>query len=85
MLEKELEAIENKVKEKSLKAAQNPGQIWYVEIEYEGPDLKEDTSFNIYFQDKYADQKVPNREYFFNILNTIHPQYLNQIMTHASE
>jgi len=28
---------------------------------------------------------VPNREYFFNILNTVYPQYLNQIMKHASE
>ena len=37
------------------------------------PDLKEDPTFNIYFQDKYADQKVQNMEYFFNILNTFYP------------
>ena len=34
-------------------------------------DLKEDTGFNIYFQDEYANEKAPCREYFFNILNTV--------------
>ena len=48
-------------------------------------DLKDDASFNVYFQDSYQDQKGPNRKYFFDILNTIYPDYLNQIMTHASK
>lgn len=47
-------------------------------------DLKDDAAFSIYFQDKYADQKLPHREYFFNILNTIYPDYLKSVMDHAS-
>ena len=49
------------------------------------PTLKDDDEFNVYFQDKYPDDKGPNREYFFNILNTVHPEYLGQITEHASK
>ena len=38
-----------------------------------------------YFPDKYPAGKGPPREYFFNILNTIHPDYLAQVMGHANE
>ena len=47
-------------------------------------DLSTDKAFNIYFQDKYQDSKGPNREFFMNILNSIYPDYLSQVMTHAS-
>ena len=43
-----------------------------------------DAFFNIYFQDNYADQKAPNREYFFNILNTVYPEYLKSVINHAA-
>ena len=48
-------------------------------------DLKADDEFNLYFQDDYANEKGPNREYFFNILNTVHFDYLNQVMQHAAK
>ena len=48
-------------------------------------DLKDDGAFNAYFQEKYADQKVPNWEYFFNILNTVYLEYLKSIVDHARE
>ena len=48
-------------------------------------DLKDDAAFNVYFQDTYVDQKAPNREYFFNILNTIYPEYLKNIVDHARD
>ena len=48
-------------------------------------DLKDDGAFNVFFQDKYPDEKGPNREYFFNILNTVYPEYLKQIMDHAAK
>ena len=38
----------------------------------------------LYFQDRYPNDKGPCREYFFNILNTIYPQYLEQVLSHAS-
>ena len=48
-------------------------------------DLKDDENFNVYFHDEYANEKGPNREYFFNILNTVYPEYLEQVMAHASK
>ena len=49
------------------------------------PELKKDGVFMSYFPDKYPAGKAPPREYFFNLLNTIHPEYLKQIMSHASK
>ena len=46
-------------------------------------DLKADAAFNIHFQDSYPDDKGPCHKYFFDILNTIHPSYMSQIMEHA--
>ena len=37
------------------------------------------------FPDKYPAGKSPPREYFFNVLNTLYPDYLQQIMSHANE
>ena len=47
-------------------------------------DLKDDDKFRLYFQDSYANDRNPCREYFFNILNTIYPAYLLKIMNHAA-
>ena len=38
-----------------------------------------------FFPDKYPKDKGPPREYFFNILNTIHPDYLANLMQHANK
>ncbi len=48
-------------------------------------DLKDDPDFNVYFQESYVDDKGPNRKYFFDVLNTIYPEYLSKIMAHASQ
>ena len=42
-------------------------------------------NINLIGTDKYEDTKGPNREFFFNILNTVYPDYLSQIMAHASK
>ena len=49
------------------------------------PDLKKDPEFASYFPSVYAQDKGPPRDYFFNIMNTIHPEYLQKIMVHANE
>jgi len=36
-------------------------------------DLKQDKDFNVFFQDDYPKDKTPNHDYFFNILNSVHP------------
>ena len=40
-------------------------------------EFKTDEKFMRFFADKYPDGKGPSREYFFNILNTIYPDYLD--------
>ena len=47
------------------------------------PMMKEDKSFMRYFPAKLPKGRVPDREYFFNILNTFHEPYLDQIIQHA--
>ena len=48
-------------------------------------DMQTDAQFKLYFQDEYTKDKGPCREYFFNILNTIYPDYLQTVMAHASK
>ena len=48
-------------------------------------DLKKDADFAQYFPATYAKDKGPPRDYFFNVLNTVHPEYLQKIMAHANE
>ena len=37
-----------------------------------------------YFPDELPKGRNPGREYFFNILNTLRPQYVSRLITHAS-
>ena len=47
--------------------------------------LKEDDDFMMYFPDKLPKGRNPGREYFFNILNTLKPEYLAHLIEHASK
>ena len=38
-----------------------------------------------YFPTKFPKDKGPPRKYFFDILNTLQPDYLKQVMTHANK
>jgi len=49
------------------------------------PQFKKDPVFMSYFPDKLPKGKGPPRDYFFNILNTLHPEYLQQVMAHANK
>ena len=46
--------------------------------------MKKDAEFCSYFPSKFPKDKGPSREYFFNILNTLQPEYLAKLMAHAS-
>lgn len=48
------------------------------------PMFVKDKEFAQYFPDKYPKDKGPPRDYFFDILNTVYPEYLKQIMGHAA-
>ena len=49
------------------------------------PAMRQDKAFNKYFQDEYPKEKAPPREYFFNVLNTLYPDYLTQLRDNASK
>lgn len=49
------------------------------------PQFSKDKEFTQYFPDKFPKDKGPPRQYFFDILNTVYPEYLQQIMGHASK
>ena len=48
------------------------------------PMLQSDEKFMRYFPKKMAKGRVPDREYFFNLVNTFQPSYLQQIIKHAN-
>ena len=49
------------------------------------PSFQHDPVFKSYFPDKFPKGKGPPRDYMFNILNTLYPDYLKEIMQHANE
>ena len=49
------------------------------------PDLKKDGDFMQYFPSVYPKGRGPPRDYFFNILNTLKPDYLQQLLDHANK
>ena len=48
------------------------------------PMMKEEKEIIMYFPSKLPKGRVPDREYFFNILNTFQPLYVDQIIQHAN-
>jgi len=49
------------------------------------PEFKKDADFCAFFPAVFPKGKGPPREYFFDILNTLYPEYLAKIMQHANE
>ena len=49
------------------------------------PMMKEDKEFMQFFPSKMAKGRVPDREYFMNILHTVKGDFLQQLMKHAHE
>ena len=49
------------------------------------PEFQKDKVLARYFPDNFADSKGPSRKYFFDVLNTVYPDYLEKIMAHANE
>ena len=47
------------------------------------PMFAKDAEMMSYFPSKYPKGKGAPRKYFFDILNTLHPDYLQQVMSHA--
>ena len=49
------------------------------------PMMKNDEEVVKYFPTKMAKGRVPDREYFFNIVNTFHGEYLKKLIRYASD
>lgn len=48
-------------------------------------DMRDDVVFMRYFPDKLPKGRQPDRDYFFNILMTVHGNFLTQVIEHASK
>ena len=47
--------------------------------------FKHDKEFMSHFPDHLPQGKLPDRQYFFNILNTLHEDYTQQLLKHAAD
>ncbi len=49
------------------------------------PMMKTDAQIMMYFPSKMAKGRVPDREYFFNVVNTFHSDFVKNLIDHANE
>ena len=49
------------------------------------PDLRGDPTFMQYMPDQLPKGRNCDREYFFDVLHTVHAEYLEALITHAAE
>ena len=48
------------------------------------PKFHGDSEIMKYLQDEYPKNRYPDRAYFFTILNTVHPEYVSNMIAHAN-
>ena len=48
------------------------------------PKFLGDSEVMQYLQDEYPKNRYPDRTYFFTILNTVHPEYMRDMIAHAN-
>ena len=49
------------------------------------PKFKEDADVMSYLPDRLPSGKLPDRTYFFNVLNTVRPEYVKEMVEHANK
>lgn len=49
------------------------------------PMMKDDEKISKFFPTKMAKGRMPDREYFYNIVNTFHHDYLAELLRHANK
>ena len=49
------------------------------------PQFKKDPIIMSYFPDHYPANKGPPRDYFFNILNSLQPEYVSELLSYANK
>ena len=48
------------------------------------PKFHGDSEVMQYLQDEYPKNRYPDRTYFYTILNTVHPEYVRDLIAHAN-
>ena len=48
------------------------------------PEMQGAIGFNKYFPDKLPKGRLPNRDYFFNVMNTVNTEYVSALIKHAN-
>ena len=72
------------MKKADVKAVQVP-QYDELSVRNLWPEMKKDAHFLSFFPTKYPKDKGPPRDYFFDVLNTLYPEYLQQLMSNANQ
>ena len=49
------------------------------------PDMKNHEEFMKFFPSKFPAGRLPDRSYFFNIMNTVMEDYVTQMIKHANK
>ena len=49
------------------------------------PLMQKDVAFMMYMPDPTADGRFPEREYFWNVLNTLQTAYVQRLLEHANQ
>ena len=49
------------------------------------PKVKDDPEVKRFMPDRFPQGKLPDRDYFFNVLNTVHPDYVSKMVEHANK
>ena len=49
------------------------------------PQMQDNEEFMQYFPSKFTKNRLPDREYFYNIMNTVQGEYLQALTKHAHD
>ena len=80
---KQVFANEKKLLKMSMLRSVNVPKFDEVSVKKIWPMIKEDPDVLIYFPDEYPKGREPDRQYTFNVLNTIRPEFLKNAIEHA--
>ena len=82
---KQILAEEKQLLKKSNVVTRKVPQYEELSVKALWPQVQGDEDVSKYFPDQFAVGKGPGRDYFFNVLNTVQPDFLNQIISHANK
>ena len=56
-----------------------------ISVQHLWPKWKEDADFMVYFPSRLPKNRLPEREYFFTVLNSLHEEYVQKMIRHAHD